>query len=266
MTIRRISYKTFVADNFLADLGQVDWTDVYHSQDVDLAVDIFTRKFREVLNKHAPWIIFQQRKKFTPWVTDETMTIMKQRDEAKADAVALAEAGNDTTDAWARYRKLRNTVNNRLKYEENNYKAEKIQENLDCPAATWSTAKSFMNWASSSGPPSQLSINGRLVTKAASIASEMNKFFIDKIKIIRNGIQYVPNLFGKCYKIMQGKQCRLSLCHVSVSKVNKLLKKLKNSKSCSIDELDSFSIKISADLICKPLYLSIRTSFPPAGR
>ena len=83
------------------------------------------------MNKHAPWIIFQQRKKFTPWVTDETMTIMKQRDEAKADAVALAEAGNDTTDAWAIYRKLRNTVNNRLKYEENLFKAEKIEQNLD---------------------------------------------------------------------------------------------------------------------------------------
>ena len=110
-----------------------------------------------------------------------------------------------------------------------------------------------MNWASSSGPPSQLSIYGSLVTKAAIIASEMNQFFINKVKIIRNGIQYVPNLFSKCYEIMAGKQCRLNLQHGTVSKVNKLLKKLKNISSCSIDELDSFCIKISADLICKPL-------------
>ena len=54
-TIRRRSYKTFVADNFLADLSKVDWTEVYTCQDLDVAVDTFTRNFREVLNPHAPW-------------------------------------------------------------------------------------------------------------------------------------------------------------------------------------------------------------------
>ena len=54
---------------------------------------------------------------------------MKQRDETKADAVSLAVAGGDTTEAWATYRKLRNTVNNRLKYEENHFKADKIEQN-----------------------------------------------------------------------------------------------------------------------------------------
>ena len=55
----------------------------------------------------------------------------------------------------------------------------------------------------------------------------------------------------------------------TVAKVNKLLKKLKNSRSCSIDELDNFCIKISADLICKPLHhiitLSILQSKFPAS-
>ena len=56
-TIRKRSYKSFVADDFLAELSNVDWTEVFLSQDVDMAVDIFTRKFRDVLNNHAPWII-----------------------------------------------------------------------------------------------------------------------------------------------------------------------------------------------------------------
>ena len=43
-------------------------------------------------------------------------------------------------------------------------------------------------------------------------------------------------------------------------KVNKLLKNLKNSKSTSIDELDNFCVKMSADIIDKPLHHIITLS------
>ena len=231
-----------------------------HYQDLDLAVDSFTRMFREVLNTHAPWVIYQQRKNFAPWVTDETVSIMKQRDAAKAEAVSLAIDGKDTFEAWATYIQIRNQVNNRLKYEERNFKEEKIKVSLDSPANTWRTAKGFMNWNSASGPPHQLSIGGSLITKAAHIASEMNSFFINKVKTIRDGIVHVPNAFSKCFEIMRGKKCKLGLHHVSVSKVNKLLKNLKNSKSTCVDELDNFSIKLSADIISEPLHHIITLS------
>ena len=259
-TIRRRSYKTFVAGDFLTEMRQVDWSEVLHSQDVDLAVDILTRKFRDVLNSHAPWIIYQQRKNFSPWVTKETVDLIKQRDEAKAHAEELARIGDDTTEAWNKYAGLRNTVSNRTKYEEKHFKSEKVKKSLDNPTSTWSTAKSFMNWEAASGPPNQLSIGGRLVTKAADIASEMNHFFINKVKIIRDGIRHVPNSFTKCLEIMRKKKCKLGLHHVSVSKVNKLLKNLKNSKSSSIDELDNYCIKISADVIAEPLHHIITLS------
>ena len=48
--------------------------------------------------------------------------------------------------------------------------------------------------------------------------------------------------------------------HVSVSKVNRLLKNLKNSKSTSIDDLDNFSVKIAADIIDGPLHHIITLS------
>ena len=48
--------------------------------------------------------------------------------------------------------------------------------------------------------------------------------------------------------------------HVTIEKVNKLLKSLKNTRSTSIDELDNFCVKISADIIDKPLYHIITLS------
>ena len=53
-TIRRRSYKNFVEQAFLEDLSFVDWSEVYASTDIDTAVDIFTEKFRCILNQHAP--------------------------------------------------------------------------------------------------------------------------------------------------------------------------------------------------------------------
>ena len=75
-------------------------------------------------------------------------------------------------------------------------------------------AKSFMDWASGSGPPNQLTIKGKLVTKASEIASNMNTFFMDKVKLLRDGISYIPNTFSKCFSIMEDKNYKL-LCITS---------------------------------------------------
>ena len=253
-TIRKRSYKKFVQADFLADLRAVDWSEVYQSWDVDLATEIFTMKFQEVLNSHVPWITFQKRKHFVPWVTDKTKELIAERNEYKAEAVRLVNNGGDATETWKKYRKLRNEINNRKKFEEINFKKEKIQLNQDCPSKSWQTAKEFMEWEIKSGPPSQLNIRGRLVTKASEVASEMNTYFMDKVRNIRDSIMYLPNSLSKCSEIMRNKDCKLSLKHVTISKVNKLIKNLKNSKSTSIDGLDNFCVKLAADVIDKPLH------------
>ena len=260
-TIRKRSYKNFKKEKFLADLANVDWSEVYECNDVDLANEIFTRKFRFVLNSNAPWIIFQVRKSFKPWLTNETKELMNKRDELKKEAVQQVLAGSDEADeTWKRFKKLRNEVTNRKKYEEINFKKSKIAESLDNSANTWKCAKGFMEWDNSGGPPHQLENNGELVTSASTIASIMNEYFISKVRLIRNSIREIPNNFIKCIELMSGKNCKLSLAHVSVSKVNKLLKGLKNSRSTSIDELDNFCVKVAADIIDKPLHHIITLS------
>ena len=82
-------------------------------------------------------------------------------------------------------------------------------------------------------------------------------FFIEKV---RNGIQNVAANLTVCSRIMTSKNCRLSLKHVSVEKVRKLLKNLKNTKSSGVDELDNFCVKISANIIAQPLHHIITLS------
>ena len=150
-TIRKRSYKNFCEEQFLADLSQLNWSDLYSCQDVDIAVTTLTRKICYVLNVHAPWVQFQQRKSFVPWLTVETKELMRQRDLWKERAKDLAimsqncEASEEQVEAWAEYKKYRNKINNRKKVEEISYKKEKIHENLDSASKTWNTEKYSWN-------------------------------------------------------------------------------------------------------------------------
>ena len=71
-TIRKRSYKEFRKEEFLQELGQVDWTEVYNCQDVDSAAATLSRKFVDVLNSYAPWIIYQERKNYKLWMKPRT--------------------------------------------------------------------------------------------------------------------------------------------------------------------------------------------------
>ena len=196
------SYKNFESSAFLADIAKIDWSEVYESTDVDEATECFTRKFRFALNVHAPWSRIQQHKTFSPWITAETKELMKQRDSWKKiakDLALLSQAACPAQiHAWQEYKKFRNQVNNRKKYEENVYKSKKISEVADSPNLVWKNAKLFMGWKSQ-GIPTQLQVGNVLVTSAKKIAQHMNEFFLNKVDTIRAGIAYtrdrpiVPN-------------------------------------------------------------------------
>ena len=102
----------------------------------------------------------------------------------------------------------------------------------------------FMNWKST-GSPSQLEENGVLITSARSIAHVMNNFVIDMAPYMR---------------VMKDKKCKLSLSHITVYKVRKLLSSLSNSRSTAMDDLGNFSVKLAAPVIATPLHHIITLS------
>ena len=182
--------------------------------------------------------------------------MIKERNEKKKEYEDQTRKG-DTDSAsrlWKEFKKIRNKINNRKKFEEKNFKSNKILSSLTCPSDLWRTTKSFMDWEKTGGPPVQLLLDGVLVTKPYEIAKEMNKYFLDKVNTIRSGIADLPNLLLGPARIMQNKNCHVDFDTVPVSKVNRILKSMKNSKSTSIDQLDNFCIKVAADIIDSPLH------------
>ena len=250
------SYKTFDKNAFLHDVSMVDWYDVYRCSNVDAAAEVFTNKFKYILNIHAPWIRFQERKSFTPWLTEATKKCMKDRDFWKKTAKDLANSGGSCqaqAHAWENYKKLRNRINNKKKYEECLYKAELLSEVAHCSKTLWQSAKSVLGWKSQSSPH-QIRVNDTLLTSSKKIAQCMNEYFINKVASIRSSMVPAPLPVMKLQEIMRGKNCNMQLQHVSLSKVRKILGSLSNSRSTSVDELDNFSLKLAADLVTQPIH------------
>ena len=243
-------------------MSKVDFTEVYCSLDVDEAAEILTRKLVDVLDGHAPWIVYQQRKHYAPWITPEMVKLMEKRDRIKDQAVRLAtlegsSVSKDQVKLWREYRKLRNSFNNKNGQEENKYKRSKIKDCKDNPGMVWSLAKNYMNWKSQ-GPPVQLEVEVNkkvtLVTKAKDLAKVMNDFFISKVQKIVQDLRKLPVNLTACKNIMEFKNTSMHLQFVSVGKVRKLLSQLKNKK------LNNFSVKLAGEFIAGPLHHVITLS------
>ena len=116
-----------------------------------------------------------------------------------------------------------------------------------------------MEWRSV-GSPSRIEVDNCLITSAHSIAEHMNNFFIEKVRKIKSGMKTLTLSLNSCKLIMEGKQCHLNLSFVTVGKVEKMLRKLSNSKCTSIDGLDNFSVKLAAQVIAPPLHHLITLS------
>ena len=237
--IRRRSYKNFDSQAFKREVQQVNWLELYLSDDVDKAVEIFFTKITDILDVMAPVRTFQVRTKFVPWLSKETTEMMKDRDRLHK----VASETNDIND-WKAFKVARNKINNKLKYEESQWQKARLEECGSNSAKVWKNVKGILNWQSS-GSPSKLFYKGKLRTKAQDIADSQNEFFIEKINTIRSNL---PDPTGeplcKLEALMAGRQCSFQLDTVHPEQVDKIISSLNNSKASGLDNIDTSTIKL----------------------
>ena len=117
----------------------------------------------------------------------------------------------------------------------------------------WATVKGLMNWKRN-GTPRQIVKDNKLYSKPKDVAEIMNQFFLSKIEKIRQKFNNISVNLEFCKKKRVGKTCKLDLKYVSQDRIFKILKKLKSSKSCGIDGLDTYSLKIVASIVAPVLH------------
>ena len=99
------SYKHFDPPSFLVDIRNCCINEsVTACDDLNEAAEIFQELFCHVLDRHAPRKVFQTRKNYLPYISEEIKLLMKERDALKEEATKHGD-----NELLKEYKKLRNT-------------------------------------------------------------------------------------------------------------------------------------------------------------
>ena len=238
--VRKRSYKEFDPTKFIEAVRSLSFWDIYCCNDVEVAVTLLTEKLTSILDKMAPIKIIQVRTQYSPWLSQKTKCKMKERDEAQKKA---AETKSD--DDWKKYKSLRNSVNTILKVEKKSWQQNKLENFGNDSSTIWKNLKLWLGW-SKGGPPTKLIQNGNIVTKPSSLAKIMNEYFVSKVKQLRENLPDVPgNPLNLVKNLMKNRSCSFTFKPSHPDEVLKLITNLKATKSCGVDNIDAYVIKLA---------------------
>ena len=181
--------------------------------------------------------------------------MQKERNLAQEKA-----AQSDDPEDWRHFRSLRNQATAKVREDKKKWEEERFSSGDNSSTDTWRAVKGWLGW-NSGGPPTQLFSEGRLTTKPAGLATTMNKFFINKIKDLRQKIPAVnidPLKYLK--EAMRGRRSRLSIKELTVEEVLKLIKSLKNSSATGVDFIDTKTIKLGGEVLAPAIQHIINLS------
>ena len=231
---------------------------------VDMAVDIFTKKLTDILDKMAPVKKFQVRSKYAAWLTKKSKDLILKRDRAFQIASTSGLDGD-----WAGYKQLRNQAISQLRKDKLNWQQSKLiscEEGSDT-GRLWKNILGWLNWTSTSSP-TKLRSNGTIETSPTRIAEIQNRYYIDKVKTIRGNL---PDRGRDPLKVLKNvlleNQAVFSTQPVHADQIDKIIRELRNSKSSGVDNIDTYILKITGKWIvpsvCHIVNLSIRSNkFP----
>ena len=236
------SFKNFNQEAFLDDLGNLDWSKVIHTNDVDTAVSQFNKNVLEVLNRHAPLTKKRLRDSSPQWVTEELLDAIKRRDYLKK----IASRTKANTD-WTRFKKQRNFVinlNNRLK---KGHYQRVLDENKSNSKKLWKTLNNLVpnDKKSNSSPQFITDEKGIEITDKKEIAEKFNSFFVS----VGSKLAAVFNFSRTDHICPSVCPNSFNFSNVSLATVQKLIKQLDNEKSTGLDGICVKSLKLGSPIL-----------------
>ena len=188
--VRKRSFKNFDEKIFKLKLGESNLSEVLQCKETNMAAEMLVRKLTGILDIVAPIKTIQVKTNYVPGLGEDTKLLQRKRNLAQEQA-----AKTDNPEDWRIWRSLRNQTTGKVREDKKKWEEKKFDPDENNSSDTWKTVKSLLGW-NSAGPPTQLFYQGRMVTKPMGLASSMNKFFIDKVKGLRQKIPFVSTEEG----------------------------------------------------------------------
>ena len=158
-------------------------TDVIACDNVEDAAEIFENRFKSILDKHAPVKIFQMRKHYSPYLSEKTKTLLKERNSLKEEATATGDK-----DAEKQAKKKGREIKKAMVEDKIQYYSKDFGEKLDS-SSSWQTARVILGENNNLAPTAikNTSENGEveIVTNPKRLANIFNHFFINTFHLLR---------------------------------------------------------------------------------
>lgn len=227
----------------MADVDDIDWTDVYAAEDPEASVNIFMESFIKIVHKHAPMRKCVVKARPAPWLNETLKSLMKERDEAESRTVK-----SGLVEDRFKYCQLRNQVTklNRSMKKEYMHRINAVKQDAK---ELWKTPNEIMG-RQTTGRASFVESEGTFLTKPSDIVNYLN-VFINRVYALRQNIDNTDSNHLKLIKkkVMLDKSYTFQLNSVEELEVRKLLKSQPEHSSVGTDMSDSKVLRLAADYV-----------------
>ena len=245
-------FKKMDSSAFYNDLDNLSWSAVLSETDAEIAYNKLISIYKDVLNVHAPIKRKRIRKKSAPWINEQILTMMKERDASKEKARLTGDPQD-----WCKYKQLRNRVTAKRRKFKREYVTRTILENTGNSGEIWKLLGKILPSNKKHDSLKSLNINGRDITDSKEIADYMNDYFANITKKLKDTAQFEKNnLTAASTNCLS----EFSFESVTSSHVLKCLNEIPKKKSAGLDGIPTFILKDSASYIIRPLLHIINIS------
>ena len=248
------NYKKLDENSFISDMRKVNWSEITCHDNIDDAVNDFENKFLKVANIHAPMRRKRVRKQISPWLTDEIVKAMRERDKLKKEA-----SKSNSPQSWMEYRKHKNKVNGMIKTSKKSFINNEI--NTKDSKKIWKGLRYIVPGKAKSSKISSIMTETGEKTDPKEIANCLNDYFAT---IGPNLAKDIPDVNTTCSSQFDqnhhqgGDKFNFSL--ITEEYVFDQLCSLSNNKATGTDDISSKLLKLSAKEIVAPLTYLINLS------
>ena len=230
--------KNFNKEMFIQHLSRVYWDDLVDYDDPNAIVDMWTKMFTSIIDKHAPLRKRKGKNTYSPWVTPDLVRKRRLRDMLKSKAVALNS--NILMQASRNIRNETNKLNSSLKREYFSKQIDKAEGDIK---ATWKTVNKLLNKKSKTTEIPHLDVDGEIITDTSKKAEELNKYFANIGKTLNSNFEKPVN-DKKPESYLPKVNSIFKFKYVMGENVVKAISRLKTKRTYGLDKISSFILKI----------------------
>ena len=166
------SPKIFVTRQLLKH-SRVYWDELLDINDPIIIVQLWTKVFVRILDRHAPFLKRKGKNTYSPWVTSELIRKRRARDVLKTRAV---EMGFEVL--VQPYKNLGNQINRENGRLKRDYFSRKIYENGGSIKGIWNTINKLINSRSKTTKIPYLNVGDEIISDLKQKVENLDYYFV----------------------------------------------------------------------------------------